>query len=396
MANEPSTISYDPEDRFNEAIASFEQARDDGRNPDPEQWPIRYPDVAERLRTYFADCARLEPSAELLRPPAPVSGTLPRSFGPYELLEEVGRGAMGVVYRARQAGLERPVALKLVLAGGHATPEDLARFRAEAQAVARLQHPYIVQIHEVGEHEGLPFLALEFCPGGNLARKLDGTPLPPAEGARLIEQLARAVHAVHEQNVVHRDLKPANVLLGPDRTPKVTDFGLAKRLDATSQTASGAIMGTPSYMAPEQARGQSKQVGPATDVWALGAILYEVLTGRPPFRAANVTDTLLQVMADDPVLPRLLQPKVPRDLETICLKCFQKDPSKRYASAEELAGRLGLFLEGQPIPDRPTGKVERFWRWCRRNPALAAAVTVAAALPSKATRGPATAVTWKP
>jgi hypothetical protein len=315
--------------------------------------------------------------------PAPgeaAAADLPRVPG-YEVLGVLGRGGMGVVYRARQVQLDRVVALKMILAGGHAGAEELARFRTEAEAIARLQHPHIVQIHEVGEHDGLPFFSLEFCAGGSLEKKLGGTPLPPPEAARLVETLARAAQAAHERHIVHRDLKPANVLLAADGTPKLTDFGLAKKLDAgAGQTQSGAVVGTPSYMAPEPARGPKGEVGPAADVYALGAILYELLTGRPPFKAATAMDTVLQVLADEPVPPRQLQPKTPRDLETICLKCLQKDPKRRYPSALALAEDLRRFRAGEPITARPVGALERVWRWCRRNPGMAssaAAVVVA-------------------
>src|SRR4051812_34589221 len=239
----------------------------------------------------------------------------------YEIAAELGRGGMGVVYRARQTALDRTVALKMILAGAHAGTEARRRFQAEAGAAARLQHPNIVQVYEVGEASGLPYFSLEFCPGGNLADRLRGEPLPPEEAARLTETLARAVHAAHQRGIIHRDLKPANVLLAADGTPKIADFGLAKRLDAQPrQTASGALVGTPSYMSPEQAGGKGKEVGPATDTYALGAILYELLTARPPFKAPAEVDTILQVLSEEPVPPRALQPTVPRDLETICLK----------------------------------------------------------------------------
>jgi hypothetical protein len=296
------------------------------------------------------------------------------------VLGVLGRGGMGVVYKARQLQLDRVVALKMIRAGGHAGPEELARFRREAEAVARLQHPNIVQIHEVGEHDGLPFFSLEFCESGSLADKLDGTPQSPREAARLVETLARAVQAAHERHIVHRDLKPANVLLAADGTPKVTDFGLAKKLDAgDNPTVSGAILGTPSYMAPEQAGGRSKEVGPAADVYALGAILYELLTGRPPFLAATMMDTLARVCADEPVPVRRLQPGVPRDLETVCLKCLEKDPTKRYASARDLAEDLRRFGAGEPVRARPVGVVGRGWRWGRRNPAVAGLLAAVAA-----------------
>jgi tRNA A-37 threonylcarbamoyl transferase component Bud32 len=294
----------------------------------------------------------------------------------YEILGELGRGGMGVVYKARQIKLNRLVALKMILAGGHAGEAELMRFRAEAEAIARLQHPHIVQVYEVGEHDGLPFFSLEFCEGGSLAKKLDGTPLPPREAVRLVETLAGAVQAAHQANVIHRDLNPANVLLAGGGTPKVTDFGLAKKLDEAGQTASNAIMGTPSYMAPEQAGGRSKAVGPAADVYALGAILYELLTGRPPFKAATMVDTLMQVVADEPVPPSRLQPTTPRDLETICLKCLHKEPGKRYGSAADLAADLRRFQAGEPIRARPAGRVERLAKWVRRQPAAAALLAV--------------------
>jgi serine/threonine-protein kinase len=273
----------------------------------------------------------------------------------YEVLARLGRGGMGVVYQARQEGLNRLVALKMIVAGAQAEPADRARLRAEAQAQARLQHPNIVPIYEVGEAEGCPYLALEFVPGGTLGRKLAGTPQPAAAAARLVEALARAVHHAHQHGLVHRDLKPANVLLAADGTPKITDFGLAKRLEGPQTTASGEIRGTPSYMAPEQAADNPVAVGPAADVYALGAILYELLTGRPPFLAESALATLLQVRSLDPVPPRRMQPHVPRDLEMICLKCLHKDPSRRYPTAEGLAEDLRRFREGEPIVARPVG-----------------------------------------
>jgi WD40 repeat protein/tRNA A-37 threonylcarbamoyl transferase component Bud32 len=319
-----------------------------------------------------AEDPTLGPSPAAAAPAA----ALPQEAGPtvpgYEVLGLLGQGGMGVVYKARQVGLDRLVALKMILHAEHAQEGERARFLSEAQAVARLQHPNIVGIHEVGQCQGLPYFSLEFCPGGSLEQQLDGTPWEGKRAAQLVELLARAVQAAHEQHIIHRDLKPANVLLAADGQPKITDFGLAKRLDTqTGQTQSGMILGTPSYMAPEQAAGKTKEIGPATDVYALGAILYELATGRPPFKAASLMDTVFQVLSEEPVAPSRLQPKLARDLETICLKCLQKDRSRRYASAAALADDLHRFQHGNPITARPVGHLERARRWCRRNPAVA-------------------------
>jgi WD40 repeat protein/serine/threonine protein kinase len=327
----------------------------------------------------------------------------------YDMLEVLGRGGMGVVYKAHDRQLNRVVALKMILAGGHAGPHELLRFRREAEAVAQLHHPHIVQIHEVGEHAGWPYLVLEFMDGGNLDQHLGGTPQPPRAAAELVETLARAVQHAHAHGVVHRDLKPANVLLssGRDRpgsaaatltegvqlhelalaggarrldacVPKIADFGLAKLLgdSAAGPTRSGDVLGTPSYMAPEQTMGEPGTTGPATDVYGLGAILYELLTGRPPFQAETALETLLLVRSAEPVSPSQLQPKCPRDLVTICLKCLQKAPRARYASAQALADDLRRFLEDRPIKARPVGALERTVKWVRRRPALAALLAV--------------------
>ena len=262
---------------------------------------------------------------------------------------------MGVVYQARQVSLNRPVALKMILAGQLAGDDEVKRFYLEAEAAANLDHPGIVPIYEIGEHEGQHFFSMGFVEGTSLAAKVAGGPLPPNEAASLIVKVAEAVQFAHEKGVIHRDLKPANVLLDSQGQPKVTDFGLAKKLQADSGlTHTGQVMGTPSYMPPEQAEG--KNVGPAADVYALGAILYCLLTGRPPFQAATPMDTLLQVIGQDPVPVRQLNATVPKDLETICLKCLEKDPRRRYGSARALAEELNRFLSGEPIVARPVGR----------------------------------------
>jgi eukaryotic-like serine/threonine-protein kinase len=303
----------------------------------------------------------------------------------YEILEELGRGGMGVVYKARQTGLDRLVALKMIPAGACASAQTRARFHTEAVAAGRLQHPHIVQIHDIGEYRGQPYFSLELVEGGTLAQKLAGRPQPAGEAARLIEALARALFYAHQHGIIHRDLKPDNILLSADGTPKISDFGLAKSLEEdSSQTRTGIIVGTPSYMAPEQANGSPPSppkgrgeggVGPAADIYALGVILYEMLTGRPPFSARTPLETLELVRTQEPVPPRRLRPATPRDLETICLQCLAKEPHKRYASALDLADDLARFRAGRPIRARPVHFLERGWRWCRRNPVPATLLT---------------------
>jgi WD40 repeat protein len=317
-------------------------------------------------------------------------GPLVRSSVPgYEILAELGRGGMGVVYKARHVELNRLVALKMILAGVHVGPKDLARFRSEAAAVASLQHPNIVQVYEVGEYDGRPYFSLEYVEGGSLAQVLKGQPLEPRWSAQLIEKLARTMHHAHQRGIVHRDLKPANILLQAadgrspmdkrDATiPKITDFGLAKQLQSPGMTQSGTVLGTPSYMAPEQALGRNREVGPAADIYALGALLYEMLCGKPPFRAETSLDTMLQVASADPVPLGRLQPALPRDLQTICEKCLHKEPWKRYDTAEALADDLRRFMTGEPIHARPIGRMERIWKWARRRPSLAALIILAA------------------
>jgi WD40 repeat protein len=384
-----------------------------GENPDADYYAARCPADAQVVRALFAELfgvpqlprqvAAVGDSGGTMPPgPAVETGVDPNRTGPvqtrmepetapaeypaipnYEILGELGRGGMGVVYKARQTALKRLVALKMILSGDLASPQELARFRREAEAVARLQHPNIVQVYEVGEWRAgdvsppIPFFSLEFVNGGTLATKLRESLPAPKQAAALVEQLARAMHAVHRCSVVHRDLKPANVLMTADGTPKITDFGLAKKLDEDAgQTHSGAVMGTPSYMAPEQASGGTARATPQADVYALGAILYECLTGRPPFRAATVAQTLRQVVEQEPVPPRFLNAAVPHDLETICLKSLRKEAPKRYATAEALADDLRRWLHGEPIQARPVGPGERALKWVQRRPAVAALLSV--------------------
>jgi tetratricopeptide (TPR) repeat protein len=302
-------------------------------------------------------------------------GALPTIPG-YEIIRLLGRGGMGTVYKARHLQLDRLVALKIV-SEKCVSSGQLARFRAEAQALARLRHSHIVQIYEVNECDGTPYLCLELLEGGSLDKKLAGTPQPPADAARMVATLARAIEDAHRHGIVHRDLKPSNILLTADGQPKVGDFGMAKRLavDAT-QTLSGTIIGTPIYMAPEQASGDPKAIGPRTDVYALGTILFEMLTGRPPFQGPTTLHTLELIRAAEPVSPRRLQPGVPRDLETVCLKCLEKQPARRYATAGEFADELERFLAHKPIRARRAGATERATKWVRRHPAPAALVGV--------------------
>lgn len=301
-----------------------------------------------------------------------------RSFGDYELIELIAQGGMGVVYKARQKSLNRVVALKTVLFGPQASPDFVKRFQAEAVAAASLQHPNIVAIHEVGVHEGQHFFVMDYVDGPSLAQVAGRQPLPARRAAGYLKTIAEAIHYAHEHGILHRDLKPSNVLIDAQEQPRVTDFGLAKSLSdaqmssSTQLTLSWEVLGSPSYIPPEQALGKRGTVSRQSDVYALGATLYHLVTGRPPFQGETITEVLQQVLNSEPLAPHLLQPSVPRDLETICLKCLEKEAPRRYQSAQELADDAGRFLESKPIRARPVGAIGKAWKWCHRRPALAA------------------------
>jgi len=401
-----SSESNDRDRQVNEIISAYLEAVDAGQTPDRQEWLRRYPEFAAELEVFLADYEHVDRVAEPLRPVAapgtprlpervdsgapvalgpgqpaePSVGATVHYFGDYELLEEIARGGMGVVYKARQISLNRIVAVKMILAGRLATKADRDRFHSEAQAAALLDHPNIVPVFEVGEHEGQHYFSMGYIDGQSLATRLAEGPLPPKEAAKLVAAVAGAVEYAHRQGVIHRDIKPSNIVIDSKGSPRITDFGLAKRVDSGSDvTATGQVLGTPSYMAPEQAAGQIHAVGPAADVYALGALLYAALTGRPPFQAATPLETLQQVLDREPVALRLLNAAVPRDLETICLKCLDKSVPRRYPTAQALAEDLRRYLEGRPIVARPVGRWEHAWRWCLRN-RLVAALSAAAVL----------------
>ena len=413
------------QDPLQSLIAEILDAENRGESVDRDALLSKRPEHAESLRDFFAQHDRMKSAVEAEDPTLPPNGnglddrtippeqgsqeeatippksagddpTIPPTepasakdltvgdhvcyFGDYELLEEIARGGMGVVYKARQMNLNRIVALKMILAGQFAGDEDVQRFYTEAEAAAQLDHPGIVPIIEIGEHEKQHYFSMGYVEGESLAHKVIDGPLPPREAAETIKKVCDAMAYAHERGVIHRDLKPANILIDQNGQPKVTDFGLAKKTEADSNlTSTGQILGTPAYMPPEQASGKT-DVGPLADVYSIGAILYCLLTGRPPFQAASPMDTLLQVLDREPVAPRVLNKAVPKDLETICLKCLDKRPSKRYVSASGIAQDLQRYVNGEPVLARPTGPIERTWRWCKRNPGLSISSMVAGVL----------------
>jgi WD40 repeat protein len=372
--------SAEHEQRLQEALADCIEVLEAGG--DRDQLLTRYPEFAAELAEFFADRDRLDrlaaPPARAAemptlapRPEGPAAslGTI-RYFGDYELLEEIARGGMGVVFKARQVSLNRVVALKMILAGQFALPQDVQRFHTEAEAAANLDHSHIVPIYEVGQHQGQHYFSMKLIEGGGLGDCLERFRGDQRAAAQLLAKVARAVHYAHQRGIIHRDLKPANILVDVKGEPHVTDFGLARRVGGGNNlTQSGAVVGTPSSMAPEQARAE-KGLSTAVDTWSLGAILYELLTGQPPFRAATPLDTILQVLEREPEPPRKLNPRIDRDLETICLKCLEKEPGKRYGSAEALAEDLEHWLHGEPIRARQTSALERVVKWVLRQRAM--------------------------
>jgi WD40 repeat protein/tRNA A-37 threonylcarbamoyl transferase component Bud32 len=394
---DPSTERSQHEQQLDAIIAEYYEAAEQGRPPNRAEFLRQHPDFSAELREFFADVRQIEQVAPPLRPALEDTkqydssqgsslspGVLVRYVGDYEILEELGSGGMGVVYKARQAKLKKIVALKMIKMGQLASEHEVRRFQAEARAAANLDHPGIVTVHEVGVHQNHHFYAMDYVAGDSLSKLHRDEPVAARRAAELVKQLAEAMHYAHGQGIVHRDLKPANVLLTTTGVPRITDFGLAKRLWSDDESAgvtmteTGQVLGTAGYMSPEQAAGKTRLVGPSADIYALGAILYALLTGRAPFVGESQAATILQVIHNEPVSPRVLNPSISSDLETICLKCLEKEPAKRYGTAQLLADDLGRFLEGRPVLARPISLPARAWRWCRRNAVMSSLMATSA------------------
>ena len=398
--NPPPSPTQQREARIDSAIAEYLIARQDGGRFNQSEWLAKHVDLATELGNFLKDEEQIggilvplksashdtvtqSPHRDRIESGPQISSplSLPATIGDYELLEEIAHGGMGIVFKARQKRLNRIVAMKMVLGSRLASPKDIERFQREAEAAAGLDHPNIVPIYEVGIIDGLPFFSMKLIENGSLQQCKTRYLADPRSAAKLLAKAARGSPRAHQQGILHRDLKPSNILIDEKGDPHVVDFGLAKRIEDSADprgdnTLSGAIIGSPSYMAPEQARGQSKQLTTAADVYGLGAILYDLLAGQPPFRAESATETLLLVIYEEPEAPSRLRPNVPRDLETICLKCLAKEPSKRYPSTHEFAQDLERWLNGEPVQARSVGRVERVTKWARRRPTAAALVIV--------------------
>src|SRR6516225_3674245 len=397
IIKESDRATMAPDDPIDELMLRWEAARQQGRELAPEELCADCPELTDELRRRIHAVQAMEQvfgmSAQDAEPTGhpdsmnaqPVPAELFPLIPGYEIIRVIDQGGMGVVYEAKQTALGRRVAVKMI-SGVRLGPTQVNRFRAEALAAAQVQHPNLVQIFDVNQVNGRPFFSMEFVDGGDLAQNVSRARLSPARAAEVVETLARAIHTAHERGIVHRDLKPSNVMLTADGIPKITDFGLAKRLDDdTGHTRTGEILGTPSYMAPEQAAGKKDAIGPATDVYALGAILYELLAGRPPFKGDNPLESLRLVATTEPTAPSRLASAIPPELEAICLKCLEKEPGRRYDSALALADDLQRFLGGQPVTARRTAVLGRAWKWIRRHPqgaALIAALAVLASIPT--------------
>lgn len=384
-----------PDDQLDAVLADYLRRTETGEYVDRAALLAEHPHLADELREFFANQTRF--SRVVSAPPLPQPATRLRYFGDYELLEEIAHGGMGVVYKARQTSLNRVVAVKMILAGQLANDGEVKRFQAEAEAAANLHHPGVVAVYEVGIHAGQHYFSMEYVDGPNLAQLMRDDPVPASRAAEYLREMAEVVDFAHSQGVLHRDLKPSNILIDARGRVRITDFGLAKKVANNSDlTITGQVLGTPSYMSPEQSLAQHHKVGPASDIYALGAIFYELITGRPPFRSETPTETMRQVQQDEPVRPHLLNPKLPRDLETICLKCLEKEPQQRYASAKALADEVGRFLRGEPILARPLGPVTRAARWSRRHAwAVGSSATIAILLTAIMVGGFYALTIWK-